>query len=182
MDATSVRSAEFRCSRVIERVNMQVRRVLLVSEVRYLHLAHSEWDAAAGRSVPRILHSFGREDQLDRDAIARLVASLSRLLDPADALAATATPELEFLESRPYGGTYVLDHLWRRLNIDTTMTALLKGPPRAAPRPCHRTRPVRPGRQPGTRTLLQTRRRRLFTHYELQALLRNAGSSVRCVT
>ncbi len=97
------------------------------SEVRYLHLAHSEWDAAAGRSVPRILHSFGREDQLDRDAIARLVASLSRLLDPADALAATATPELEFLESRPYGGTYVLDHLWRRLNIDTTMTALLKG-------------------------------------------------------
>ena len=58
--------------------------------VRYLHLAHSEWDPVAGRSVPKILYGFGREDQLDRDAIKRLVGSLSRLLDPADALAATA--------------------------------------------------------------------------------------------
>src|SRR5690349_19398105 len=30
--------------------------------VRYLHLAHSEWDPVAGRSVPKILYGFGRED------------------------------------------------------------------------------------------------------------------------
>ena len=36
-----------------------------------------------------------------RDAIRRLVASLSRLLDPADALAATAGGDLVFTESRP---------------------------------------------------------------------------------
>ena len=41
--------------------------------VRYLHLAHNEWDPVAGRSVPKILYRFGREDQLDRDAIKRLV-------------------------------------------------------------------------------------------------------------
>lgn len=58
--------------------------------VRYLHLAHNEWDPTAGRSVPKILHSFGREDHLDRAALTRLVASLSKLLDPADALTATA--------------------------------------------------------------------------------------------
>ena len=58
--------------------------------VRYLHLAHSEWDPVAGRSVPKILYGFGREDQLDRDAIKRLVGSLTRLLDPADAQAASA--------------------------------------------------------------------------------------------
>ena len=57
--------------------------------VRYLHLAHNTWDPAAGRSVPKLLYGFGREDQLDREAIKRLVASLSRLLEPADALAAT---------------------------------------------------------------------------------------------
>jgi len=57
--------------------------------VRYLHLAHNQWDPAAGRSVPRVLYSFGREDALDQAAIKRLVASLSKLLDPADALAAT---------------------------------------------------------------------------------------------
>ncbi|MCE0765016.1 hypothetical protein LWC35_19225 [Pseudonocardia kujensis] len=33
-----------------------------------------------------MLHSFGREDQLDREVIGRLVAPLSRLLDPATAL------------------------------------------------------------------------------------------------
>src|SRR6266702_3117064 len=58
--------------------------------VRYLHLAHNQWDQAAGRSVPKILYGLGREDQLDRAAIKRLVASLSGLLEPADALAATA--------------------------------------------------------------------------------------------
>jgi hypothetical protein len=88
------------------------------TEVRYLHLAHNQWDPARHRSVPQVLFSFGREDALDRDAIQRLVASLSRLLDPADALAATAGSDLVFAESRPAGGVHVLDALWRRLNID----------------------------------------------------------------
>lgn len=101
--------------------------------VRYLHLAHNEWDPAAGRSVPKILHSFGREDHLDRTAVTRLVASLSKLLDPADVLTATAGSELTFVESRPYGGVYVLDALWRRLRLDTIVGKLLQGP-RGRPR------------------------------------------------
>jgi hypothetical protein len=96
--------------------------------IRYLHLAHSEWDPVAGRSVPKILYGFGREDQLDRAAIKRLVASLSRLLDPADAQAATAGSELRFCESRPFGGTFTLDALWRRLGIDTVLRGLDTGP------------------------------------------------------
>ena len=96
--------------------------------VRYLHLAHSEWDPVAGRSVPKILYGFGREDQLDRDAIKRLVTSLTRLLDPADAQAASADSELTFCESRPFGGTFVLDALWRRLGIDTVLKGLDTGP------------------------------------------------------
>src|SRR6266571_7945856 len=95
--------------------------------VRYLHLAHNQWDQAAGRSVPKILYGFGREDQLDRAAIKRLVASLSGLLEPADALAATAATGLAFVESRPLGGAYVLDGLWHRLNIDTIMAKLHTG-------------------------------------------------------
>jgi Transposase DDE domain len=102
-------------------------------EVRYLHLAHNEWDAAARRSVPRMLYSFGREDQLDKDAVRRLVASLSRLLDPADALAASAADGLAFTESRPYGGSYVLDGLWQRLGIGTILTGL-RAPGRGRPR------------------------------------------------
>lgn len=86
--------------------------------VRYLHLAHNEWDPVKGRAVPKVLFTFGREDQLDRDAVKRLVASLSRLLEPQDTLAATAASDLEFVSSVAFGGTYVLDHLWRRLRID----------------------------------------------------------------
>lgn len=59
--------------------------------VRYLHLAHNDWDGADGVSRPKILFSFGREDQLDRAAIERPIGSLSRLLDPAAAAAAGAT-------------------------------------------------------------------------------------------
>jgi hypothetical protein len=97
------------------------RRIKDGAEVRYLHLAHNQWDPARQRSVPQVLNSFGREDTLDRDAIRRLVASLSRLLDPADALAATAGSDLAFPESRPAGGVHVPDALRRRLNIGTVM-------------------------------------------------------------
>jgi hypothetical protein len=98
--------------------------------VRYLQLTHNEWDPATKTSRPKVLHSFGREDQLDRDAIKRLVASLTRLLDPTTALAGTTTAGadgLAFTSSRPVGGTVVLDALWHRLGIDTVMTRLLTG-------------------------------------------------------
>jgi Transposase DDE domain len=103
--------------------------------VRYLQLAHNEWDAAAKRSVPKVVYSFGREDELDKDAIRRLVASLSRLLEPGDALAAAADGELAFRESRRYGGAYVLDALWHRLGIGRILAGLAssgRGRPRDA--------------------------------------------------
>ena len=42
-------------------------------EVAYLQLAHNEWDPVAKQSKVRVIYNFGREDQLDRDAIRRLV-------------------------------------------------------------------------------------------------------------
>jgi len=97
------------------------------TQVSYLQLVHNEWDAAAQASRTRILYSFGRTDQVDPAAIERLIASLSRLLDPAAALRVTATSELTFLESRPLGGTHVLDGMWQRLGIDKVIGGLLKG-------------------------------------------------------
>jgi hypothetical protein len=95
--------------------------------IRYLQLAHNEWDAAAGVSRTRILHSFGREDELDREGVRRLVAALSRLLDPADAVTATSGSELMLTSSRPVGGTYVLDQLWRRPGLDEVIRRQLAG-------------------------------------------------------
>jgi hypothetical protein len=95
--------------------------------VRYLQLAHNEWDAGAQRSRTRVLYNFGREDELDRDAVGRLVTSLSRLLEPGAALAATARAGWDFVSSVPLGGAYVLDMLWRRLGINAVIRDCVAG-------------------------------------------------------
>jgi hypothetical protein len=96
------------------------------SEVRYLQLAHNVWDPQKRRSTVQVVYNFGREDATNRDALQRLVASVTRFLDPDAALAAAADG-LEFTESRPLGGTWALDALWSRLGIGKEMRKLLKG-------------------------------------------------------
>ncbi len=96
------------------------------SVVRYLQLAHNTWDPQAKRSRVQVLYNFGREDANNRAALQRLVASVTRFLDPDRALAA-AGEGLSFVESRPVGGIWALEGLWRRLGIDATMRRLLKG-------------------------------------------------------
>jgi hypothetical protein len=85
-------------------VRVSSRKTTSGQSVRYLQLAHNEWDPVTKMSRTKVLHSFGREDDLDRAAIERLVGSLSRLLDPGRAAAVTAPAELVFVGSRPFGG------------------------------------------------------------------------------
>ena len=108
-------------------MRVTTRRNVDGSPVRYLQLAHNEWDPATKTSRPRVLYSFGREDALDRTVIERLVASLGRLLEPGAALAASTGTGLSFVESRSFGGAWLLDQLWRRLGIDKVMTGMLAG-------------------------------------------------------
>lgn len=102
------------------------------SVVRYLQLAHNTWDPEAKTSKMRVLYNFGRAEDLDRAAVERLIASLSRLLGPDAEQAGGLAPGqagLSFTSSRALGGAWVLDRLWDRLGIAKTMTALL-GPTR----------------------------------------------------
>ena len=88
------------------------------SEVAYLALAHNERDPDTQMPKARIIHNFGRADLVDRDGLARLVRSISRFLDPADAVAATAgATDVQVLDSRPMGTAWVADRLWERLGI-----------------------------------------------------------------
>jgi len=73
------------------------------SVVRYLQLAHSIWDPDRKRSTTKVLCSLGREDALDKEGLARLVRSMSRLLDPDKAIVATSVGEVSLLDSRPMG-------------------------------------------------------------------------------
>ena len=53
------------------------------STVSYLQLAHNERHPVTGVPSARVIHNFGRAEAVDRDALARLVVSISRFLDPS---------------------------------------------------------------------------------------------------
>jgi Transposase DDE domain len=94
------------------------------SAVRYLQLVHDEWDPAAKAARMKVLHNFGREDQVDKAAIERLAGSLCRLLDPGRA-AALHEPGLSYQGSVAFGGPWLLDQLWQRLGIGAILAARL---------------------------------------------------------
>jgi transposase len=101
------------------------------SRVRYLQLAHKVRDPETGVPRDQILYHFGREDQLDRAQIERLVHSLARFLDPeararVEAQLPGRASELEVIRALPFGGAYVLDALWHRLGIPETIAGLLR--------------------------------------------------------
>jgi hypothetical protein len=97
------------------------------SSVSYLALAQNERDPETGVPRARIIHRFGRTDEVDREALARLVRSISRFLDPAQAVAATASGEVSILESRAMGSAWLADRLWERLEIGKTIIAQAGG-------------------------------------------------------
>jgi len=100
------------------------------SVVSYLALAQNERDGDTGVPRARVVHRFGRTDQVDRQALARLVRSISRFLDPADAVAAAsdaADGEVRVLDSRAMGSCWLADRLWERLGIGETIIAAAGG-------------------------------------------------------
>lgn len=98
------------------------------SVVSYLQLAHNERHPVSGSPVARVIHNFGRSDQVDREALRRLVASISRVLDPAEAVAGgCGLEEVAVVEARRCGGAYVLDALFQRLGISAALRQAAAG-------------------------------------------------------
>jgi len=91
------------------------------SVVSYLQLAHNERHRVTGSPVAKVIHNFGRADKVDREALARLVSSISRFLEPGGAVAAVEGSEVDIIDSRRFGGAYVLDELWHRLGIASAL-------------------------------------------------------------
>ena len=97
------------------------------SVVRYLQLAHNERHPRTGSPVAKVIHNFGRADKVDRQALARLVASICRFLEPEQAVAAAVAAEVEVLDSRRMGGAWVLGRLWERLEIGRAIRRVAAG-------------------------------------------------------
>ena len=84
--------------------------------VGYVQLAHNR--RVGGVTRAEVVLNLGREDELDVDGLRRLARSITRYTDGEPGNAAEAAGEgLEVVSSRPFGGAYTLDALWRRLGV-----------------------------------------------------------------
>ena len=99
------------------------------SVVSYLQLAHNQRHPVSGNPVAKVIHNFGRADRVDRDGLARLVGSISRFLDPGQAVAAAAGAGtgVQVLDSRRLGGAWTLDRVWQRLEIGAALRRVADG-------------------------------------------------------
>jgi transposase len=94
--------------------------------VRYLQLAHNERNER-GVPVAQVIHNFGREDQLDREALLRLVRSIQRFLGGEETLRAATPDGFRFVRAPESGGPHVLDALWSELGIGKAIARVAGG-------------------------------------------------------
>jgi transposase len=95
------------------------------SLVRYLQLAHNR--RVGGVTRAEVLLQLGREDELDVEGLRRLARSIRRYTDPGAEDGGRIEPAdgLEVVGSRPLGGAWLLDALWRRLGVAEALRGVL---------------------------------------------------------
>lgn len=111
---------------------MYIRRVSRKNKngttTAYLQLAHNEWDSGSKYAKAKVIYSFGREDEVDRSVLERLIQSISRYLTPEAALQAQNTigdtAEFLFQSSKRLGGSWMLHQLWKKLGMDAILEKL----------------------------------------------------------
>ena len=69
----------------------------------YYHLAHNYWDSESKQSVVRVIHNFGRADELDREHLVRLCQSIAKIceLEVTDKLKRSDTKLLLYSQDSP---------------------------------------------------------------------------------
>src|SRR5450755_3415808 len=97
------------------------------STVAYYALAESVWNPDAKRREARVVHSFGRADQLDRAALERLVNSINRVLDggagTGEAKGAPGIPAIDIERVFELGVVLAARTLWEELGIGPAIRA-----------------------------------------------------------
>jgi transposase len=113
------------------------------STVAYYQLAHNERHPVTKKPVAKVIHTFGRADQMDREQLVRLCRSIARVceveiidrLDPQLPVTATTGLPLDFKVHRSYhyGLPLLAETLWRQLGMDELLNRIteknhLRGP------------------------------------------------------
>jgi hypothetical protein len=97
------------------------------SVVEYFQLAHNERHPDTRKPVAKIIHNFGRVDQLDRQELVRLCRSIGRVCglqfdDPLATTQDSAAPvglpaDMRITQTFALGCPLVIDALWERLGL-----------------------------------------------------------------
>jgi hypothetical protein len=105
------------------------------STVAYYALAENAWNAAAKRSEAQVVHNFGRADQVDREALKRLVDSINRVLAVGDAVIRTTSelPQIELDGVFELGVVLAARTLWEDLRIGAAIRRCIAEAGLAAP-------------------------------------------------
>jgi Transposase DDE domain len=103
------------------------------SSVEYYQLAHNERHPKTRKPVAKIIHNFGRADQLDRQELVRLCHSIARVCglivtDPYDESAGSSEKasvslgdKLTIRQTLALGCPMVIEALWQRLGLKKTL-------------------------------------------------------------
>jgi hypothetical protein len=105
------------------------------STVAYYGLAENVWNPRTGRAEARVVHSFGRADRLDREALKRLVRSINRVLGEGETVGddASGRAEIEIERVFELGVVLVARALWEELGVGEAIRRRLEAAGLSAP-------------------------------------------------
>ena len=108
------------------------------SVVEYFQLAHNERHPVTRKPVAKIIHNFGRTDQLDREQLVRLCRSIARVcgltvVDPysedhqqAKTIDSYLAPDLKIDRTVTLGTVLAIEALWDKIGLRKTFCDIAK--------------------------------------------------------
>jgi len=106
------------------------------SHTEYYQLAHNTRHPKTKNPVPQVIHSFGRADKIDRDALIRLCRSIARVcnLEVVDLKEISelknkkglkaAFEDVKLIKTFEFGTVEVIKSLWEKLGIGETLRSI----------------------------------------------------------
>ena len=106
------------------------------SVVEYYQLAHNERHPVTRKPVAKIIHNFGRADQLDRGELVRLCRSIARVcglivtdpleeVQPEEHLPVGLPDDFKIGKTRALGCPLIIEALWDRLGLKKTFSDIV---------------------------------------------------------
>ena len=108
------------------------------STVEYFQLAHNERHPVTRKPVAKIIHNFGRADELDREQLVRLCRSIARVcgltvIDPLDERQSETMPaevglprDLKLIRTVSFGCVLAIETMWQRLGLQKTLSDITR--------------------------------------------------------